>query len=363
MHSPIPRPARALACVSALALVAGCSGPLDVDLRDMGNGFDTSEAAYGTAGAPSQQAASGTTQAPSGTTGGQTAAPSQVNVTQLASNAIDRAGPGEAAPEAAMQPASAQSGGAIQHRVERGETIYTISRLYDVPVRTLANTNGLGADLAVREGQTLTIPQGAPSGNKAATSVSQPGQGSPTPTPPSSSEPLPDEDPAEASREATTPPPPPDLDGGSGASSQSASQSQESAEPAPAPEPESEPAPQQSSDARFSYPVQGPIIRAYAKNRNEGIDIGASPGTAVKAAASGSVAAITTNTEGDSIVVVRHEGGLLSVYVNLANVQVAKGDSVSQGQTIAEIPPGDPSFLHFEVRKGLNSVDPTEYLP
>jgi murein DD-endopeptidase MepM/ murein hydrolase activator NlpD len=42
---------------------------------------------------------------------------------------------------------------------------------------------------------------------------------------------------------------------------------------------------------------------------------------------------------------------------------VAKGASVSKGQTIGKVRAGDPSFLHFEVRRGLTSVDPADFLP
>ena len=83
---------------------------------------------------------------------------------------------------------------------------------------------------------------------------------------------------------------------------------------------------------------------------------------AVKAADSGTVAAITKSAEGVPIVVIRHPDNLLTVYANVANVSVAKGDSVSKGESIAKLRPGDDSFVHFEVRKGFDSVDPTPYL-
>ena len=44
------------------------------------------------------------------------------------------------------------------------------------------------------------------------------------------------------------------------------------------------------------------------------------------------------------------------------DVTVEKGDSVKRGQTIAKIRDGDPSFLHFEVREGFDSVDPMPFL-
>jgi murein DD-endopeptidase MepM/ murein hydrolase activator NlpD len=108
-------------------------------------------------------------------------------------------------------------------------------------------------------------------------------------------------------------------------------------------------------------PVAGTIIRAYAAGRNEGIDIGVPAGTSVKAADAGSVAAVTTDTSGVAIVVIKHAGNLLTVYTNLADLSVEKGDTISRGQAIAKVGAGDPSFLHFEVRRGLESVDPAEF--
>jgi len=46
-------------------------------------------------------------------------------------------------------------------------------------------------------------------------------------------------------------------------------------------------------------------------------------------------------------------------------VRVAKGDRVSQGDVIGVVAPTegrDPS-LHFEVRRGVESVDPARFLP
>ncbi len=109
-------------------------------------------------------------------------------------------------------------------------------------------------------------------------------------------------------------------------------------------------------------PVSGKIIRGYQKKKNEGIEIAAAAGTAVAAAGDGTVAAITKDTEGVPILVVRHAGNLLTVYANIDAITVKKGDKVSRGQPIAEVRASDPAFLHFEVRQGFDSVDPMPYL-
>ena len=225
----------------------------------------------------------------------------------------------------------------IRHQVKRGETVFSISRLYNVPVTNIAEWNGLNTEFTIREGQFLLIPQGASAPAPAAPAVvTEPGDGTATPVPPSAALPLPAETPA-APIAAVAVPEAPDL----GA---------ETTQPA-------------SSGARFQMPIQGSIIRAYSPGQNEGIDIGAPAGTDVKAAGSGSVAAVTTDTSGGAIVVIKHSDGLLTVYTQMEGLTVDKNDSVSRGQTIGKVRSADPSFLHFEVRRGLQSLDPADFLP
>ncbi len=265
--------------------------------------------------------------------------PEQVDVAVLADNAISRA---EGTITPATTPTRKQQTGQepIRHVVKSGETAYSVSRLYGVSVKALDDWNGLDDKLTLRVGQTLLIPPEAPT-RPAATTVTKPGAGTATPTPPSASTPLPKDEPAAQTRTAEAKPAPgtpdsPDL--GKQATSASASSS------------------------RFASPVQGNIIRAFSAKSN-GIDIGAPAGTAVKAADAGTVAAITQSTDKVPILLVRHAGGLFTVYANVDGVSVAKGDKVSKGQTIAKVRAGNPSFLHFEVRNGTKAVDPSGYLP
>lgn len=264
--------------------------------------------------------------------------PPAVNVTTLASDAIDRAGNQTTAPAATPAPSNAQMGTEpVRHRVARGETAFQISRLYNVSVDALSEWNGLGSDLTVREGQQLLIPVAGATPPARTNTVEAPGAGSQTPTPPSAVAPLPSVDATPQTPEtAAQAPPAPDL--GTVASTPATS-------------------------APFIFPVQGNIIREYNPGRNEGIDIGVSAGTSVQAAADGTVAAITQNTNGAQIIVVRHTGNILTVYVNVADLTVAKDDRVTQGQSMARVAAGSPSFLHFEVRDGLESVDPVDFLP
>ncbi len=262
------------------------------------------------------------------------------DIASIARGAIDAA---DAASGGGFPAATPQLPGGqepVQHRVGRGETAYSVARLYGVSVRSLAEWNGLGSDLAVREGQYLLIPivveTAAPATDgRFGTSVA--------PLPPSSATPLPESIAATAL---------PSLEGtGTGATPA----------PAPAPAPAAAPAPAQS-DARLIRPVEGSVLRGFGSG-NEGIDIAASTGTAVRAAADGTVAAITQDTDEVPILVIRHPDGLLTVYANIQNVRVGRGDTISRGQAVAEVGGGSPSFLHFEVRRGFEAVNPAEFLP
>ncbi len=257
-----------------------------------------------------------------------------IEITSLAGAAIDRADAVNPPAPFESKPAPSQTGTEpIRHKVERGETAYSISRLYGVSVRALADWNGLGPDLTVREGQFLLVPVATPVARASAEAdTPAPGAGSPTPTPPSASRPLPEETEIAAAAAA---PPSPDM----------------SAERTEA-----------SGSARLLLPVSGKIIRPYEKRKNDGIDIAASAGTPVKAAGDGTVAAITRDTDQVPILVLRHPGNLLTVYANIDDVAFEKGAKVKRGQTIAKVREGNPSFLHFEVREGLESVDPVIYV-
>jgi murein DD-endopeptidase MepM/ murein hydrolase activator NlpD len=371
-----------LMATAASVALAGCAD-FDMDLRDLGEGFDTTSAVENRPNRPSPDdrgvisyptyqvvvarqddtitsiaeslglnagelaryngigtntilrrdeiiALPSRVSEPSGTT---TSAP--LDVTAIATSALDRAD--TQTPTATTSTDTPTAAEPLRHRVARGETVYSVARLYSVPVRTIADWNGLGPDLAVREGQFLLIPQdGSSAPAPAPVPVVEPGQGSVTPVPPSAAAPLPDETPSVPAA-APAVPDAPDIG---------------TAAPAPA-----------GSNAALIYPAQGDIIRAYSPGRNEGIDIGAAPGASVKAAAAGEVAAVTTDTSGVPIVVIKHPDNLLTVYTNLEGLSVAKGDSVTRGQQIARVRDADPSFLHFEVRRGLQSVDPADFLP
>ena len=396
---------------AACVTLAGCSEPLDFDLRGLTGGFTTADAAQAALAArpepddrgvisyPNYQvvvARRGDTIAtvaqrvgldagalarfngidadvtlrrdeiialptrvaePSPAKGAASTGPIQpVDINAVAGDAIDRsaATPGVQTAALPATTQAAQSGKEpVRHKVERGETAFTVARLYSVPVKDLAEWNGLGSDFAIRAGQFLLIPvasQNPPALKPAQTASATPlpGVGSATPTPPSATKPLPAEvvAPAATAVAATAP----------------QTNTQTAAAPAPKPVADVGKTTKSAATGKLVRPVNGTIIREYAKGKNEGINIKAAPGTPVKAADTGTVAAITKSADGIPIVVVRHANNLLTVYANVDEVSVKKGDSISRGQNIAKLRSGDDSFLHFEVRNGFDSVDPGPFL-
>ncbi|WP_226780674.1 LysM peptidoglycan-binding domain-containing protein [Oceaniglobus trochenteri] len=219
----------------------------------------------------------------------------------------------------------------IRHKVKRGETAYSVARQYGIPVKALAEWNGLSGDLAIREGQFLLIPVAL--SMPAPPPQSPPGSGSLAPVPPSAAQPLPDEK-ATAEKPKETP-------------------------PSPALAAEKTKA---SDTARFVLPVNGPIIRTFKKGKNDGIDISASAGSPVRAADAGTVAAITRDTDQIPILVLRHADNILTVYAGVESISVQKGQTVKRGQEIAKVRGGAAPGLHFEVREGFDSVDPVPYV-
>ena len=269
---------------------------------------------------------------PGNTQSGTATTPGSVDITALAQGAIDSS----PVTTTALPNAGVTMPEPVRHQVVRGETAFTIARLYNISVRLLADWNGLDKDFSVREGQFLLIPVAQEQTASASTplaATTNPGVGSPTPTPPSAVKPLPEETPVAAAAPIVAPAAP------------------VLAKPT-----------KTASASRMGYPVTGAIIREYSKGKNDGIGIAASAGTPVKAAASGTVAAITENTDNLPIIVVKHPNNLLTVYANVDGLKVKKGDTVSRGQQLAAVRAGSSDFLHFEVRKGFDSVDPLPYL-
>ena len=104
---------------------------------------------------------------------------------------------------------------------------------------------------------------------------------------------------------------------------------------------------------------------AGASTYHKGIDIGASTGTAIYAAASGTVTEAGYSSSRGNYVVIYHSNGVSTAYMHCSALYVSSGDKVSQGQTIAAVGSTGIStgpHLHFSVIEDGTYVNPRNYV-
>jgi len=255
-----------------------------------------------------------------------------------------------------------------EHVVRRGETLYAVSRLYDVPVQSLIAWNNLLRPEQLEVGQVLRVV--AP--EVAAVPVAPQPYGVAS-LPDVKREPRGGKEPwtkqAWAHQHQSDASPPADISGATISRPELSVQ-----EPPPPQPPPSQPrAPEPSASGDWMWPVKGTIISRFdepsgsdGKVRNRGIDIAGTPGTPVLAAAGGKVAYAGNAVRGlGNMVIVKHSEEYLTAYAHNRVILVSEGDDVVKGQKIAELGNSDTDRpkLHFELRRQGTPVDPLKYLP
>jgi len=133
----------------------------------------------------------------------------------------------------------------------------------------------------------------------------------------------------------------------------------------------------QAAHGRFVWPVRGDMLARFGPQgvgrRNDGIDIRAVQGTAVKAAAQGEVVYAGNQVPGfGNLVLIKHADGWVTAYAHLDTVDVQMKQHVTQGQSVGSVGltggATEPE-LHFEVRYAptpadkARPVDPVLVLP
>jgi lipoprotein NlpD len=200
--------------------------------------------------------------------------------------------------------------------VRAGDSLTDIARRQSVPLEDLAEINGLAADAPLQAGQVVFVLQ--------AKGV----------VPASSPDIL----------------PPTVLDDG----------------------PDDRPAGDNLDDGRLlAWPVRDVVISsAYGRRwgrAHEGIDLAAPKGTPVFAARDGSVLYASDKLSGyGKMVVLQHDGDLLTAYAHNSSLLVREGDRVRAGQMIARVGQtgrATAPHLHFEVRRGQIPQNPLRFLP
>ena len=138
---------------------------------------------------------------------------------------------------------------------------------------------------------------------------------------------------------------------------------------------------EEKKDPSFIKPVEGKIIREFAKDNlvfsntldewivHLGIDIQADKTTVVKSAADGIVKTIKNDPRYGLTVIVTHENGFETVYSNLLTAEfVTEGEKLKSGQTLgtvgnnATFEIADEPHLHFELIKNGEKIDPKIYI-
>jgi murein DD-endopeptidase MepM/ murein hydrolase activator NlpD len=99
--------------------------------------------------------------------------------------------------------------------------------------------------------------------------------------------------------------------------------------------------------------------------RNNGINIATEAGAKVRAVFNGEVSRVFGITGGNTAVIIRH-GKYLTVYSNLREVTVKKGDKVTTKQDIGTVftdfEDGNKSILKFQIWRENQKQDPEDWI-
>lgn len=254
-----------------------------------------------------------------------------------------------------------------EYKVHVGDTLNNISKLFGVSVSETARLNNLSDPYIIRQGQVLRLPSAQPKLDE---------EFAANPPPPSS---LTSEEleatqapvkvgavesevlapPGEASAQAGQFPPQPNA-------KTATAEPQKTVVTKPSPAQKIPP----RGSGKFMRPIDGKVISGYGPKEgglhNDGINIKAARGTAVRAAENGVVAYAGSELQGyGNLILVRHADRWMTAYAHLDKMLAKKGDVVKVGQSIGTVGATgqvDSPQLHFEIRRGTQAVNPDPYL-
>lgn len=265
--------------------------------------------------------------------------------------------------------------------VQRGDTLSGIARRFGVPSSKLMEANGLTSANGLKAGAKLKLPSGARDSGKDPYATG-PALTSPAKAPPAKVAPRPD------AAKTTKPAPSPGLPPATTVTTTKAppkvapSGPVESRTPPPLALPSSSPFPTDGQirtlgEGRFVWPVRGEVLSPFGQLgpglRNDGLNLSASAGSPVRAAAGGEVVYAGNAVPGyGNLVLIKHSDGWVTAYGHLDTVSVRMRDRVTQGQqigTVGQTGGVDRPQLHFEIRYAPSTrdkarpVDPNLVLP
>lgn len=262
-----------------------------------------------------------------------------------------------------------------EYKVRAGDTLNGLSRMFNVSVSEMARLNNIPAPYVLKTGQVVRLPSPQPKLEE---------EFSANPPPPSFEQVSMPLKVGSVEREVLAPPPGQDNDKTTPAvvspqtsASTSAFPPQPSAKPAEVqkvaavttPSVVSKPPPR-VGNGKFMRPVDGKIVSGYGPKadglHNDGINIKAARGAPVRAADNGVVAYVGSEMQGyGNLILIRHADRWMTAYAHMDKTLVKKGDIVKAGQSIGTVGSTggvDSPQLHFEVRKGTQAMNPQTYL-
>lgn len=227
--------------------------------------------------------------------------------------------------------------GARYHTVAKGDTLYSISKKYDVDLRSLSRVNKLSEPYTLSIGQKLVLPGNLSNAETASYQAAAP---------------------------KTTP------SRWSWKKSTSTSAKTSTAKKKTTTTKKTTPV-SKYRKTKFLWPVKGTVISNFGtigKGRtNDGINIKAPLGTNVKAADKGVVAYAGNELKGfGNLILIKHDDGWITAYAHNDRLFVKKGQRVARGEKIATVGSTggvNTPQLHFEVRSGKKAMNPRSYLP
>jgi murein DD-endopeptidase MepM/ murein hydrolase activator NlpD len=211
----------------------------------------------------------------------------------------------------------------VFHEIRPGETLYRVARAYGVSVDDLRGENGISDPAQLAVGSLLFVPRAERTVAIAAAS------------------------PVQAKVEA---------------------RAVRRAQPSQIPRAGSGTLDPAAHGEALAWPLRGVLVSSFGmrdREQHEGIDLAAPEGTPVLAASAGKVLFAGEQRGYGKIVLLGHEGGLVTIYAHNADNLVEAGQQVSRGHRIARVGRSGNAtgpHLHFEVRVGTRPHDPLGFL-
>lgn len=127
-----------------------------------------------------------------------------------------------------------------------------------------------------------------------------------------------------------------------------------------------QPAAAAPAGGQWIWPADGRIVQDFSQPGNMGISIAGQPGDPVLAVNDGRVIFSGAGPRSyGNLIIVKHDGDILSVYAHNRALLVKEGQNVRRGQRIAELGSSGTASpqLHFEIRRQGRPIDPRTVLP